>query len=82
MALKITKVMYQRVSNLGNYEAERVEAEAEVGAKEDPDKVLAELKTWVNTQLGIEPELTAKDAQKLRKQLERFDRVKYAVTNK
>jgi len=80
--MKIRRVMYQRVVNLGNFEAERIEAEAEVGPREDPDKVLAELRTWVNTKLGVEPELTASQAKSLRKQLERFDRVKYALNPK
>lgn len=51
--MKIISVKYERVSNLGGYETERVQAEATVDDGENAVTVAANLKAWVNEQLGI-----------------------------
>lgn len=72
-SMKITAVRYERVSSLGNYETERVAAEATVEATELPQTVLAELKTFVNDQLGIE-NMTAAEIEETERKLARAKR--------
>jgi hypothetical protein len=42
-----TKVNYARLYNLGNYENERIEIEADVAPDESPAEVLRRLADWV-----------------------------------
>jgi len=50
--MKIDRVKYERVFNLGNYQSERVGAEAEVEEFVTPEATLAILKKWVHEQQG------------------------------
>ena len=54
--MQITSVHYQKLVNTGNYENERVGAWSNVAEGQDPAEVLAELKLWVNQQLGEDQE--------------------------
>jgi len=45
--MKLTTVRYEKTFNLGNYETERIAAEASVEEGECPDYVLQELKMFV-----------------------------------
>ncbi len=72
--MKIKKVTYQRVSNLGGYETERLEAEADVAANEKPEAVAESLKKWVHGQLGIDDEMTEEQYQKAKRNVERYER--------
>lgn len=47
--MRITKVSYRRVRNLGNYESAAFEATAEINETEDVYLVFDELKKFVNT---------------------------------
>lgn len=49
---RITQVTYRRLHALGNYENETIEATATVDPGQDPDEVLAALKTWVRIQFS------------------------------
>lgn len=49
--LNITSVAYRRLKNLGNYENECVEAEAQVAPGEDPKAVYVALVAWVEEQI-------------------------------
>ena len=73
---QITRVMYQRVLNLGNYEAERVEAEAVVNEGESANLVLAHLKAFVNSELGLTPTMTDEEAKALTKKLNAYKKQK------
>lgn len=53
--MKITKINYQAVKNLGNYESERLEASADVEEGEDPDDAALKLRRWVNLSLDAPP---------------------------
>lgn len=53
--MKITKITYQAVKNLGNYESERLEASADVEEGEDPDDAALKLRRWVNLSLDAPP---------------------------
>lgn len=53
--MKITKISYQAVKNLGNYESERLEAFADVEEGEDPDDAALKLRRWVNLTLDAPP---------------------------
>lgn len=68
--MKIISVKYERVSNLGGYETERVQAEATVDDGENPVTVAANLKTWVNEQLGI-VDLSADQIKQMERALQR-----------
>jgi len=46
--MKVTRVVYERLFNLGNYESERLTMEASVESEQDPVEVLAELRERVN----------------------------------
>ena len=52
--MALTSVKYGRVKNLGNYETERIEAEAEIGSG-SPEEALTEVKRFVKDQLGLGP---------------------------
>lgn len=52
--MKITRLNYQAVKNLGNYESERLEASADVEEGEDPKDAALKLRQWVNVML-LEP---------------------------
>lgn len=71
--MKITAIRYERVSNLGQFETERVAAEATVDAGDTPSNVLAELKTFVHNELGIES-MTAEEIAETERKLERAKR--------
>lgn len=62
--MKITAVRYERVSNLGNYETERLASEAELEKGDTPEGVVLGLRKFVNEQLGIE-QLTVAELAKL-----------------
>lgn len=53
--MKITKITYQAVKNLGNYESERLEASADIEEGEDPDDAAHSLRRWVNLTLDAPP---------------------------
>jgi len=55
MKSKITKITYEEVKNLGNYETCRVGAEAIVAESDNPTTVMHKLKRWVATQLDKGP---------------------------
>ena len=59
--MEIKTITYQRVKNLGNYESQRMEMTAELGADDNVDQCAAELRKHVEIALGIikEPELIA-----------------------
>jgi hypothetical protein len=46
----ITKVVYARLFNLGNYENERIEVEAVIGADENPGAIFEELRKAADQQ--------------------------------
>jgi hypothetical protein len=73
--MKIISVRFQRVANLGNYETERCEAEAQVEHErgETPEQCAAMLREWVYGQLGIE-DLREEEYLKKKKAVERFER--------
>ena len=50
--MKITKVRYERLRSFGNFQNETVGCEADVEGHEDPILCLAQLREWVNDQLG------------------------------
>lgn len=45
--MKITKITYQAVKNLGNYESERLEASADIEEGEDPDDAALQLRKFL-----------------------------------
>lgn len=53
--MKITTITYRRVLNLGKYETETLEVQAEIEEGDDPAVVFEEVKAFVHQQLGIEP---------------------------
>lgn len=53
--MKITKITYQAVKNLGNYESERLEASADIEEGEDPTDAALKLRRWVNLTLDAPP---------------------------
>lgn len=53
-ALAITSVSYSRLASLGNYENEKVQANARVAEGEDPAAVLQSLKQWVDERVANE----------------------------
>lgn len=55
--MKITKINYQAVKNLGNYESERLEASAEVEEGEDPIQAVGNLRAWVEERLQMREEV-------------------------
>ncbi len=70
---KILSLKYGRVSNLGNFETERVEVEMSCEG-EDPQVVLTLAKAWVNTALGIDDTLTPEQIKRLERSIERSKR--------
>lgn len=52
--MKITTVKYASLANLGNYENERIELEAEVSEEENWEEVLSELEQLVHSKLKNE----------------------------
>lgn len=54
--MKITKIKYQRVKNLGNYETERVELVALIDKDEHPKEVFFELRDLIFQLLELEEE--------------------------
>lgn len=52
--MKITKIRYGRIVNIGNYENQRLELESEVMDGETPAEIYAGLKTYAEILLGIE----------------------------
>lgn len=52
--MKITKITYSSLANLGNYENERIELEAELQEGDDYQRVLEELKIKVHQELKNE----------------------------
>ncbi len=73
MKSKFLSVKYGRVSNLGNYETERIEVEVACEAG-DAKAALAEAKTWVNAALGIDDTLTPEQIKRLERSIERSKR--------
>lgn len=76
-AKKFLTVKYGRVSNLGNYETERLEVEVAVDGdhtKADAINALAQAKAWVNAALGIDETLTPEQIARLEKSIERSKR--------
>ncbi len=75
---KFLSVKYGRVSNLGNYETERVEVEVAVDkdadGEYDPAAALREAKAWVNSALGIDETLTPEQIKRLERSIERSKR--------
>lgn len=55
--MKVLTVTYRRVHNLGKYETETLEVQAEVEPGEDPSTAYQKLRLFVHDQLGIEPPL-------------------------
>jgi len=55
MKSKITRIVYEEVKNLGEYETCRVTAEAVVVGDDNPGAVMHRLKRWVATQLDEGP---------------------------
>jgi hypothetical protein len=53
--MHISKVTYQRVKNLGNYETERVEVEVALNEDENADKAFTAAKQYVNGKLDLGP---------------------------
>ena len=53
--MKIIRLNYQAVKNLGNYESERLEASADVEEGEDPKDAALKLRRWVNLMLDAPP---------------------------
>jgi hypothetical protein len=49
--MKITKLYFERIHNLGNYENEKFGAECELAPDENPDKVFEALKHFVEKNL-------------------------------
>jgi hypothetical protein len=58
-----TKVNYARLYNLGNYENERIEIEADVLPDESPAEVLRRLADWV--EVNAEELIKARQAKRL-----------------
>ena len=58
--MEIKTISYKRVNNLGNYSSEHMEMFAELDSDDDVNQCAAQLKTRVETALGLnqpEPEL-------------------------
>ena len=55
--MRYATITYRRVHNLGKYETETLEVQAEVNADDDPAAVYDAVKAFVHQQLGIEPPL-------------------------
>lgn len=53
--MHISKVTYQRVKNLGNYETERVEVEVQLNEGEDANAAFNAAKKYVNGKLNLGP---------------------------
>lgn len=67
-------VKYGRVSNLGNYETERIEVEVAVNSphgEEEMQEALDTAKGAVNEALGIEDDLTPEQIKRLQRSIER-----------
>lgn len=50
--MKITTISYQAVKNLGNYESERLEVNADVEEGEDPKDAVLKLRQFVHEQIS------------------------------
>lgn len=59
---RLTKVVYGRVRNLGNYQTERVELEAEVNPREDAEEVYLMLKSQAFLMLQLPMDQQLRDA--------------------
>ncbi len=53
--MKIKTVTYSRLKTTAQYENERVEATAEVGAREDATEALSQVRAFVMNELGLGP---------------------------
>lgn len=51
--MHVSRISYQRVVNLGNYQSERLEAEMTVSESDDPAEAVARLRAFVLGQLGL-----------------------------
>jgi len=75
---KFLTVKYGRVSNLGNFETERIEVEVAVerdaDGECDPHAALQVAKEWVNAALGIDDSLTAEQIKRLERSIARSKR--------
>lgn len=73
--MKITKISYQAVKNLGNYESERLEAHAEVEEGVDPIEAVGNLRAWVEERIQMRENV--KSLEDERRDLEnQIDRLK------
>lgn len=58
----ITKIAYKRVKNLGDYETETIEVEANVSELDNPDDVIRELRSFVMKRLySVDPYVVTED---------------------
>ena len=65
--MEIKTISYKRINNLGNYSSEHMEMFAELDSDDDVDQCAKELKTRVETALGLnqpEPKLELSPAPK------------------
>lgn len=72
--VKFLTVKYGRVSNLGNYETERIEVEVQVDAphrEAEMFEALKAAKATVNEVLGVEDDLTPEQIKRLQRSIER-----------
>ena len=58
--MKITSISYQAVKNLGNYESERLEANADLEEGSDPVEEVKNLRRFVHWQLIDPPDIGKK----------------------
>lgn len=67
--MKITKVRYGRILNIGNYENQRIELEAEVAEGDATTHVYGALKAEAERLLGIEGASASREEYKKAKRL-------------
>ena len=51
--MRITRITYKRVVNIGNYESMALEATADINVDETDADVFYNLQAWVHTQLDV-----------------------------
>ena len=53
--MRVSKVSYSRLKNLGNFQHEKVEVELELSEGDNPEDAMKACKGFVNSQLGLLP---------------------------
>ena len=61
--MKVERITYKRIKNLGNYESETVEMTAIVDEDEEVEEAMNKLKDLVNWSLGIKQQNILKEVE-------------------